>query len=286
MANRTARLLLKSVGTVLAVASLGLQQGCSELFFYPDRVEYTQPAALGLHAEDIYLDTPDGERLHAWWIPARGTAQGTVYFLHGNAQNLSAHLLNAAWLAEQGYNLFALDYRGYGRSTGSPDLDGAQIDIQTGLDWLKARPHTAPHFLLGQSLGGALATLLAAQTPEPAFAGIVLDGTFAGFRQIAREKLDSFWLTWPLQVPLSWTLPADREPADLIAQIAPTPILIIHSRGDHIIPFHHGTQLYAAAGQPRQFLATETPHTATFLVPAYREQVLSFFTRAADNPLP
>src|SRR5690554_1044920 len=236
--------------TLLALLAL-LQTGCSSVFFYPDKVTYITPDRLNLEYEDIYLDTADGETLHGWWLPALTDepAKGTVYYLHGNAQNVSAHILNVAWLPEQGYNVFTLDYRGYGQSTGAPDIEGALHDIETGLRWLGNQQHSsnAPLYLLGQSLGGALAIALASEwsqrNEQPRLDGVILDGTFSGFRAITREKLDAFWLTWPLQIPLSWTIPDEYEGKDKIAEISPVPVMIIHSKRDGIIPFRHGAAL-------------------------------------------
>lgn len=273
--------------TLLALLAL-LQTGCSSVFFYPDKVTYITPDRLNLEYEDIYLDTADGETLHGWWLPALTDepAKGTVYYLHGNAQNVSAHILNVAWLPEQGYNVFAIDYRGYGQSTGAPDIEGALHDTETGLRWLAERhpDNDHPLFLLGQSLGGGLGIALASEWvqrgEQPQLSGVILDGTFSGFRLIAREKLGEFWLTWPFQIPLSWSITDDYEGVDRIANIAPVPVKIIHSARDGIIPFHHGMRLYEAAEQPKDFLRTDTPHGATFILPAYREAVLEFMNGA------
>ncbi|OEY65606.1 alpha/beta hydrolase [Marinobacter sp. X15-166B] len=278
MARRTARLFLVTALTLTAL----FHGGCSQLFFYPDQVTYLTPDRLNLSYDDVTVSTADGERLHGWWLPAVGTSRGTVYFLHGNAQNISSHLLNVAWLPEAGYNLFLIDYRGYGQSTGAADLEGILRDAESGLRWLvaDARARHKPVYLLGQSLGGAVAVALAGtwqqRGEQPAIDALVVDGTFAGFRAIAREKLAAFWLTWPLQAPLSWTIPDDYEGVDYIARVAPTPTLIIHSARDGIIPFHHGAQLYRAAASPKYFLRTDTPHGATFVIPAYREMVAEF----------
>ncbi|WP_319636189.1 alpha/beta hydrolase [Marinobacter sp.] len=273
--------------TLLALLAL-LQTGCSSVFFYPDKVTYITPDRLNLEYEDIYLDTADGETLHGWWLPSLTDepAKGTVYYLHGNAQNVSAHILNVAWLPEQGYNVFAIDYRGYGQSTGAPDIEGALHDTETGLRWLAERhpENDHPLFLLGQSLGGGLGIALASEwvqrSEQPQLSGVILDGTFSGFRLIAREKLGEFWLTWPFQIPLSWSITDDYEGVDRIANIAPVPVKIIHSARDGIIPFHHGMRLYEAAEQPKDFLRTDTPHGATFILPSYREAVLEFMNGA------
>lgn len=284
MADWTQRLLLRFTfaGLLLTLS------GCSSLFFYPDKTVYITPDRLELEYEDIYLDTADGERLHGWWIPAKGDASGTVYFLHGNAQNISSHLLNVAWLPKEGYNVFMIDYRGYGKSTGAPDIEGALHDSEIGLRWLvNAKADESPFYLLGQSLGGGLSIMLASEwvrrDEQPSLTGVILDSSFAGFRDIAREKLDSFWLTWLLQAPLSWTIPDDYEGTDHIAAISPVPVMIIHSVRDGIIPYHHGQELFDAAQEPKRFLQTDTPHAGTFVIPAYRQTTLEFLREANED---
>lgn len=285
MATRTPRLLLtilRTLAGLTAAFTLLLQTVCSSVFFYPDQVTYITPDRLNLDYEDVFVETPDGETLHGWWLPANSEPKGTVYFLHGNAQNISSHIMNVAWLPERHYNVFLIDYRGYGRSTGSPDIEGTLHDAETGLRWLVGQQdvQNRPLFLLGQSLGGALGTALASEwvqrNEQPPLDGVILDGTFSGFRAIAREKLGDFWLTWPLQVPLSWTITDEYEAHERIGDISPVPVMVIHSVRDGIIPFHHGERLYEAAAEPKSFLQTDTPHASTFVIPGYQEEVLEF----------
>ncbi len=285
MATGTARLLLKGFASAGLALILLLQTGCSSVFFYPDKVTYITPDRLNLEYDDVFLDTADGETLHGWWLPAdapESAPKGTIYFLHGNAQNISSHLMNVAWLPEKGYNVFLIDYRGYGHSTGAPDIEGTLHDSETGLRWLMEQPQTdnRPVYLLGQSLGGALGIALASEwvqrQEQPPLSGVILDGTFSGFRGIAREKLGSFWLTWLFQVPLSRTITDEYEGLEHVGRISPVPVMVIHSVRDGIIPFHHGEALYEAAGEPKDFLQTDTPHAATFVIPAYKEAVLGF----------
>lgn len=275
--------------TALLAGVVLLQSGCSGLFFYPDHAVYITPDRLNLSYEDVYLKTGDGETLHGWWLPAEGEAKGQVYFLHGNAQNISSHLLNVAWLPERGYSVFLIDYRGYGQSTGDPDLEGALHDAETGLRWIVSNHGdlNLPITMLGQSLGGALSIALASEWTKrgetPPLNAVIVDGTFSGFRAIAREKLGAFWLTWPLQIPLSWTVPDTYEGVDHIADISPTPVMIIHSVRDGIIPFHHGQKLFDAALPPKSFLQTDTPHAATFVIPAYRDRMIDFMEDRQAN---
>lgn len=102
----------------ILVLCLGLA-ACAGLLFYPDRHIRLTPERLGLDYEDVHLTAADGTKLHAWLLLAQGEAHGFVLFLHGNAENISTHIHNVAWLPAEGYQILLLDYRGYGRSEGS-----------------------------------------------------------------------------------------------------------------------------------------------------------------------
>ena len=276
---------LSTAGRMVLLLPLLLMAGCSSLFFYPDHRTYITPQQLDLKARDIKLHTSDGDTLNAWFLPARGKSRGIIYYLHGNAQNMSAHIVNVAWLPAEHYSIFMIDYRGFGKSTGEPDLAGALNDAETGLRWVFKNRHQEPVFMLGQSLGAALTLDLAGRWRQLGErpAAVVVDGAFTGFRRIARAKLDQFWLTWPFQYPLSWTIPDYAEPIDRVADISPVPLMLIASHKDEIVPFHNGVELFHAAREPKRFLATNTPHTATFLVPAYRKKVLDFLAEYGGN---
>ena len=99
--------------------------GCSSIFFFPQKQHLQTPDLLGLDYEDIYLTSADETTLHGWWLKAQKPVKGTVYFLHGNAENISTHIRNIAWLPEYGYQVFLIDYRGFGLSGGKPTLPGA-----------------------------------------------------------------------------------------------------------------------------------------------------------------
>ena len=109
-------------------------------FFYPDTLQYSKPAQFGLVAEDVWIAASDGSKLHAWFLPSQGPARGTVLHLHGNAANVSNHLPLVAWLPARGFNLLTLDYRGFGRSQGTPSLDGVVDDAAAALAYLRTRP--------------------------------------------------------------------------------------------------------------------------------------------------
>lgn len=260
----------------------GLLSGCSGLLFYPEPGLPFTPARAELEYRDIHLSAADGTRLHAWWLPAKPgvAAKGTVLHLHGNGGNLAWHLGGAYWLPAQGYQVLMLDYRGYGLSEGKPSLPAVYQDIDAAFAWLEQAPEVQgkPLILLGQSLGGALAVHYLSERPQrrAALHALALDGVPASYRGVARHALSRSWLTWPLQVPLSWLIPDGDSAIHGIAALEGLPLLILHSADDEVVPFANGRLLYQAARPPRAFQATRGQHVQTFAEPAWRQLLLEF----------
>ncbi|VXC76211.1 Alpha/beta hydrolase [Pseudomonas sp. 8Z] len=270
--------------------------GCSDLLFYPEPGQPITPARAGLEYRDVTLQAADGTRLHAWWLPAKAgvAVKGTVLHLHGNGGNLAWHLGGTYWLPEQGYQVLMLDYRGYGLSEGEPSLPAVYQDIDAAFAWLAQAPEVQgkPLTLLGQSLGGALAVHYLAEHPErrEQLQGLVLDGVPASYRDVARSVLSSSWLTWSLQVPLSWLVPDDDSAIRSIDKLGALPLLIFHSLDDEVVPFSNGTRLNEAARSPHRFIETRGRHVQTFTKDAWRQMLLVFLRdpqpRVMSAPLP
>ncbi|MFB6259305.1 MAG: alpha/beta hydrolase, partial [Thiohalorhabdaceae bacterium] len=222
------------------------------------------PGTLGLAYEEVRIDDGKGPVLKGWYLPAESDrVAGSVLFLHGNAQNVSNHLLSVDWLPERGFNVLLIDYRGYGASEGVATLSGAATDARRALAYLAEREDEGiPLAVLGQSLGGGLAPYAVSGSPyRPRVEAVILDSAFAGFRRIAREKLDAFWLTWPLQVPLSWTISNGYSGVRHVADLSPIPVLVIHGEADRVVPAEHGRSLFAAAREPKAlWLVPEAGH--------------------------
>jgi fermentation-respiration switch protein FrsA (DUF1100 family) len=265
-----------------------LLNGCTNVFFQPYQGYLLTPTRVGLAYEDVDFNAKDGVRLHGWFLPAEGRAVGTVLFLHGNAENISTHLGSVYWLPKAHFNVFLIDYRGYGASEGAPTLPGAIDDADSALRTLVARKDIDPHriVILGQSLGAAIAVYVAAHSEQRSYIrALVVDSSFASYRGIAREKLGGFWLTWPFQWPLSFTVNDDYSPIDAIPLVSPIPVLIIHDGADQIIPEHHATSLFAAAHEPKElWLLPDGGHIQTFNKPANRERFVRYLTRMLDGP--
>ena len=134
------------------------------LVYHPDqpltsRVFVPAPTIVGLQFENVYIRARDKTRLHLFMVkqPTEKLAEApTVLFLHGNAGNIGHRLLNAKGMfAKLSCNLCLLEYRGYGRSDGTPSEEGLYMDAQAGLDYLSSRSDINPNRIIvfGRSLG-------------------------------------------------------------------------------------------------------------------------------------
>lgn len=262
--------------------------GCSGIFFFPQKQQVLTPDRLNLEYEDVVLRSSGGVRIHGWWIEAEGPIRGTVYFLHGNAENISTHVRNVAWLPGDGYQVFLLDYRGFGLSSGRPNLPGALDDIRAGYRFVLERTagQQTPIYLLGQSLGASMALYFAATDPDAkqTLDAVVSDAAFTAYGDIARHVAGRSWLTWALQYPVSWSMIRGYDPIDYVARVAPLRLLLIHSRDDQVVPYANGRKLFAAASQPKTFYETSGPHTATFRSGRNREFLLNYLAHGSLGP--
>lgn len=256
---------------------------CSGMLFYPSKNWVRTPADLGLEYRDVTFSADDGTQLSAWWLPAVGTAKGTVVFLHGNAENISTHIGSVYWLPEQGYQVLLLDYRGFGRSAGVPELPGVFTDIRAAFGWLKTQRDAAslPVFMLGQSLGASMGGYVAATDAGILYQldGVVLDAGFASYPMMAKEVASRHWLTWLFQYPAAWSMPSEFDLQDHIAAISPAPLLIIHGSQDQVVPFENADILYARAAQPKTLLTYDGEHIDTFNNMKNRQALLAFFQK-------
>jgi uncharacterized protein len=261
--------------------------GCTNLVFQPMRPHVFDPREHGVILEDRSFAGEDGVTLHGWWLPARDgdgqprpyAARGTVIFLHGNAENISTHIASVHWLPKAGYNVYLYDYRGYGKSGGISDYELARRDVISAIDFVDRFEETRdrPLFVLGQSLGGAIA--ISALGGHPArfrLSGVIVEGTPSSLRKAAREVLGNHWLTWLLQYPLSGLIDDADSPQDRVGQLAPLPVMIIHSRDDRVVPFHHGEELQRRAPPNRVWYPTTGPHIGALQRPEGRKALIEF----------
>lgn len=270
---------------MLLIALVALS-GCAQLFFHPDKAHLLTPNELRISYQDIDFYASDGTRLHAWLLPAQGEALATILFLHGNAQNISAHIASVYWLVERRFNVFLLDYRGYGASEGHPSLAGIHADADAALHYLVAAmdANSEPLIVFGQSLGGAVAIRMVAHSPyRDQIRALIVEGAFASYPQIAQEKLAELWLTWPLQLIPYVTVSGAYDAVKAAASVSPVPLVIVHGETDAIVPAAHAHRLYQAAQEPKQlWVIPSAGHIEAFSRTACRDRLVRYLQKVSE----
>jgi fermentation-respiration switch protein FrsA (DUF1100 family) len=212
------------------------------------RTEVPRPSQFGLSDfEELVIPTRDGQKLSAFYIRGprnRPASSTTVLMFHGNAGNIGHRLPIASLIVKStGCNVFMLEYRGYGLSTGEPSEAGLNIDAQTALDYLRARAETSSHRLVvyGQSLGGAVAIRLVASNQDKAgIAGLVLENTFLSMRKLIPSVL-------PPARYLSMLCHQVWPSETVLPTIKAVPMLFLSGLQDEIVPPRHMSELYRLA---------------------------------------
>lgn len=270
--KRPVRFTIAAMAVVLLVFMLG--RLVDRMIFYPEPGFDLRPEDVGIHAEDVYLSTEDGVRIHSFFLPSHGASRA-ILFLHGNAGNASHRLPNAAELMRLGSHVLLLDYRGYGLSEGSPSESGVYADARAGLAYLGDEIGIPLHrtVVFGRSLGGAVAVDL---VQERAIAGLILESTFPSVSAMTATLFGA---------RLASLAPARFDSASKITKLR-APLLFFHGDRDQIVPYDLGRQLFGLAPEPKAF---ETIHGAghndTVLVGGrpYFERIRRFLDEVAPR---
>ena len=261
-----------------------LSAGCaSKMLYYPTRTVYSKPPSKGAGYEEVTFKSKDGTALNGWFVPAKGKAKGTVIHFHGNAQNLTAHFSFVSWLPAAGFNVFIFDYRGYGKSAGSPDRKGVYEDSCAALRYIRSRKDIDADqiLVLGQSLGGANALAALQGAGAAGVKAVAIDSTFYSYRVIVRDKIQQIPILGLLRWPLSFLIISNsKSPASTIQKLPPVPVLIFHGEADAIIPYRHGKLLFEKAEEPKELVTVpKGRHTDALVIrdPTYRKRLVEFF---------
>lgn len=208
------------------------------------------PSDIQLAFEDVAFVSEDGNPLHGWWLE-HPSARGAIVYCHGNGGNLSDRLEVVSYLHRLELNVFAFDYRGYGRSRGIPTEKGTYCDARAAFEVVRARYGNVdqpPVILFGRSLGVAIALQLAL---DKEVQGVIVEGGFTSIRAMARQRFPA--------------LPAHRfctlqyNSAKTIGKLQ-VPVMVAHSVDDEVIPVIHGRNLYEAANEPKRFVELRGTH--------------------------
>ncbi len=245
--------------------------------YHPTRQLEATPAGLGRAFEDVRFTTGDGVELHGWFLPANTNSPRAhlVYLIcHGNGGNISHRLGLCAALLETGAGAFIFDYRGYGQSHGRPGEEGTYRDAQTAHMWLRSKGFRGEDIIaFGESLGGGVVSELALRETVGA---MVLQSTFTSIPDIGAELFP--WLPVRLISAIKYDTRAK------LPRIK-APVLVMHSRTDDLVGFHHAEKNFAAANEPKTFCELRGAHNeAAWEQAEFRDTLGKFLQRMKDRP--
>jgi len=211
------------------------------ILFQPNRKGDWAPEQLTF--TDVDFESEDGTKLHAWYCPAE-TPRAVVLYCHGNAGNI-------AWIADffeflrtkHQLSVLAFDYRGYGKSKGTPTVDGVIADgraARAKCAELAGVP-SADVVIWGRSMGGAVAVQLASEERPRA---LILECTFDSFKTVAKHHAPRW----------AFLVPDDRLASIQRISLVTCPLFQAHGTADRVVPFESGEALFAVANEPKMFV--------------------------------
>jgi fermentation-respiration switch protein FrsA (DUF1100 family) len=212
--------------------------------FQPDKYPAGEWEQTKVLVQDANFAAEDGTKLHGWYV-RHPQPKAHALVLHGNAGNVtlmadSLRVLNH----RHGLSVLAIDYRGYGRSEGSPTEQGVVQDARAARKWLAQKEGIAESdvILMGQSLGGGVAIDLAA---SDGCRGLVVAGTFTSIPDVAQHHIS--WL------PMRWLLSSKMDSLGKIKNYQ-GPLLLAHGDADEVVPYQQGVALFEAAPGPKKMI--------------------------------
>jgi fermentation-respiration switch protein FrsA (DUF1100 family) len=261
------------IGYLLLILYVYARQG--SMLYFPSREIVSTPLSIGLFYEELTLRTVDGIDISAWYIPA-DAALGLVLFCHGNAGNISHRIDSIRIFHGLGLGVLIFDYRGYGRSQGSPDEEGTYRDAEAGWDYLVKGLHVRPEkiVIFGRSLGSAVAAEIALRKQAGM---LIMESGFTSVPDLGARFFP--------HLPVGHISRYQNASISKVGRIK-IPKLFIHSPDDEIVPYDHGVKLFEQAGEPKEFLRIAGGHNEGFLLSGgpYVEGLKAFLSRClGDN---
>ncbi len=268
---------------MVSIAVVALGWGANHIAqrtaYQPDPLVASTPAALQLPFDTVAFETADVIMLHGWFLPAPGTnSVATLLVLRDGNGNISQGLPKIRALRELGFNILTFDYRGFGRSNGTPSESGLNLDALAAYHFLTDKRGISPQhlFLYGDGLGAAIAVQLAAVRPA---AGLIAEGAFISLSDLAESRHPYF----------PWRVLLRSHEYNTLARLhgIHMPLLLIHSEQDQVIPYRHAERLFASAIKPKELVTVQGPHGEAYAASAelFRDKI-SAFTSQALNPTP
>jgi hypothetical protein len=260
--------------------------------FFPDRYptgRWDAQQFMVVPSEHTFT-ADDGVKLHGWWFETSVPNAPVMIWFHGNAGNLTDRADMAVEHAKRGMAVFVFDYRGFGRSEGSPSEAKIYRDSLAAFDYVRTRSTAAtaprnrgteapkhptrPIVLYGESIGGPYAAYVAKE--RKGVRCVILENSFPSLKDLGNA------LYHPL--PLGWTAPFAMRTTAWLNQ-AGVPVLVMHGTRDGVIPYALGKKLYDGLRVPKEMLTSHAGHCEIPLFDAnrYYESVTRFVKTAGGS---
>ncbi len=262
-----------------AMAPLSMQsksnqpQMIDQFLFFPSKYPEGNWEPPGLRFEELSFTAADGTRLHAWYCPCE-QPRAMILLAHGNAGNLATRVEWLTALQSQAQaSVLIFDYRGYGKSEGKPSVEGALQDARAARAKLAelASIDDSQMLLMGESLGGAIVSQLAA---ESAPRGLILQSTFSSLRDVADVHYPQ----------LSWLVARNRlNSATQLAQVH-VPLFQSHGVEDRTIPYGLGKKLFEAANEPKTLFSIAAADHNDWQSSSYLRKLNAFIDSLPSEP--
>lgn len=244
---RTTQLMYKSSGEDSILVQFS--EASHQPVFLQNR---TDTIAFDFSIESVLYKSANGNQLNGWLMkPLDTVVHHTIIHLHGNSGSIISQFKAIAPLVKQGFQVFTFDYSGFGFSAGKPTRNNVLIDALSTLDYIKTRTdiNTTAVYLYGQSLGGHLSAVVAAERPGD-ISGLIAEGAFSSHKDIGGHMVKVLGKIFVKQ---------GYSAVKSIKEFH-KPVLIIHSTQDEVVPFEMGKKIYDAANLPKEFYEVQKCH--------------------------
>ena len=233
---------------VSAAGCMVLEVNERELVYRPVRDYVRTPADQGLAYDELWLsvardDGAGSERVHAWWLPAAAADAPTLLYLHGTRWSLGNSLFRIARLHGLGFNILAIDYRGFGRSDGDlPSEEHIKADARAAwAELVRREPRADARFIYGHSLGAAVAIELGAT--QDGAAGVIAESGFTSLADVVADR----------NLPVGMLMTQRFDALASVPRLR-APVLFVHGTADNVVPAAMTQRMFAAAPEPKRLL--------------------------------
>ncbi len=265
--RNTVRGTLTGAGHTLRGVNYGVKRASIGRYVFNEAKMFYKPSREFEEMDDLLfeekpIDVENGITIHNYYFKC-DSPKANIFLIHGNGGNVSAYKSMINTLVAGRYNICAVDWRGYGKSTGKPDYKGVLKDTQAAFDDFIAstRSDSLKTIVYGMSLGGQIATKLVSARQDETD-GLVLDGCLSSALNLTLDFIPTFILRNNVRSNadvFNQEYVAEKD----IKSIENIPKLIIHSETDNVVLFYHGERIFRNATEPKFFWKTDTEHIRT-----------------------